>query len=120
VDEVQRSQDVSKRINLSKVDNNNELSQLQNHMNVMPFAIESNRSTFIRWMASVYAAHIIVITANLLFTWLVLSPLPMAWLSVRLRQTPSGIKSQPFPIYSICWISKVALSPLTPWAGNIK
>lgn len=42
VNEVQLSQDVSKRITLSNTDNN-ELSQLQNHMNMMLSAIEKNQ-----------------------------------------------------------------------------
>jgi diguanylate cyclase (GGDEF)-like protein len=42
VNEVQLSQDVSKRITLSNTDNN-ELSQLQNHMNMMLSAIEENQ-----------------------------------------------------------------------------
>lgn len=42
VNEVQLSQDVSKRITLSNIDNN-ELSQLQNHMNMMLSAIEKNQ-----------------------------------------------------------------------------
>jgi diguanylate cyclase (GGDEF)-like protein len=42
VNEIQLNQDVSKRINLSKMENN-ELIQLQDHMNNMLSAIEQNR-----------------------------------------------------------------------------
>jgi len=40
-----------------------------------------------QWMASVYAAHTIVMFVNLPFTWSVPLPLLMAYLSDRLRET---------------------------------